>query len=65
MYFELTCSDVHCSTRFRLDANKADNSAATVAVDSLINFEAVKVSFRFLSFAPRTYLTTAFQQRGL
>jgi len=29
--------------QFRRDANKADNKAATVAVDSLINFEAVKV----------------------
>ena len=29
--------------RFRRDANQADNKAATVAVDSLINFEAVKV----------------------
>ncbi|PPQ75239.1 hypothetical protein CVT24_007670 [Panaeolus cyanescens] len=29
-------------TKFRRDANKADNKAATVAVDSLINFEAVK-----------------------
>lgn len=31
-------------TRFRRDANKADNKAATVAVDSLINYEAVKVN---------------------
>ncbi|KAG6840934.1 Iron-sulfur clusters transporter atm1, mitochondrial [Blastosporella zonata] len=30
-------------TRFRREANKADNKAATVSVDSLINFEAVKV----------------------
>ncbi|KAL5525591.1 ATM1 [Sanghuangporus baumii] len=29
-------------TRFRREANKADNRAATVAVDSLINYEAVK-----------------------
>ncbi|GLB40613.1 putative iron-sulfur clusters transporter ATM1 [Lyophyllum shimeji] len=29
-------------TRFRREANKADNKAATVAVDALINFEAVK-----------------------
>ncbi|KAL5486205.1 ATM1 [Sanghuangporus weigelae] len=29
-------------TKFRRDANKADNRAATVAVDSLINYEAVK-----------------------
>lgn len=30
-------------TQFRRQANKADNKAATVAVDSLMNFEAVKV----------------------
>ena len=30
-------------TRFRREANVADNKAATVAVDSLINYEAVKV----------------------
>lgn len=30
-------------TPFRREANKADNKAASVAVDSLINFEAVKV----------------------
>ncbi|KAG6850255.1 hypothetical protein H0H93_015807 [Arthromyces matolae] len=29
-------------TQFRREANKADNKAATVSVDSLINFEAVK-----------------------
>jgi ABC-type transport system involved in Fe-S cluster assembly fused permease/ATPase subunit len=29
--------------KFRREANQADNKAATVAVDSLINFEAVKV----------------------
>jgi ATP-binding cassette, subfamily B (MDR/TAP), member 7 len=29
--------------QFRRDANKADNKAGSVAVDSLINFEAVKV----------------------
>jgi ABC transporter ATM len=32
-------------TRFRREANKADNKAATVIVDSLINYEAVKVCF--------------------
>lgn len=30
-------------TKFRRHANKADNKAATLAVDALINFEAVKV----------------------
>lgn len=34
---------LHPSTRFRREANQADNKAATTAVDSLINFEAVKV----------------------
>lgn len=29
-------------TKFRKEANQADNEAATVAVDSLINYEAVK-----------------------
>ena len=32
-----------CRTRFRREANQADNKAATSAVDSLINYEAVKV----------------------
>ena len=39
----LTCR-LHHRTKFRRDANKADNKAATVAVDSLINYEAVKVT---------------------
>ena len=30
-------------TQFRREANVADNKAATVAIDSLINYEAVKV----------------------
>ena len=30
-------------TRFRREANQADNRAASTAVDSLINYEAVKV----------------------
>lgn len=29
--------------KFRREANQADNRAATVSVDSLINYEAVKV----------------------
>jgi len=43
-----------CRIRFRREANQADNKAATIAVDSLINFEAVKVwplsSFNFVSY---------------
>ena len=34
-----------CRTKFRREANQADNKAATTAVDSLINYEAVKVGF--------------------
>jgi ATP-binding cassette subfamily B (MDR/TAP) protein 7 len=30
--------------KFRREANQADNRAASVSVDSLINYEAVKVS---------------------
>jgi hypothetical protein len=32
-------------TQFRKQANQADNKGATVAVDSLINYEAVKVGY--------------------
>lgn len=35
---------ISCRTKFRREANQADNKAATTAVDSLINYEAVKVS---------------------
>ena len=42
VYLSTGCS-VECRTRFRREANAADNRAATVAVDSLINYEAVKV----------------------
>jgi len=37
-------------TKFRKQANAADNQAATVAVDSLINFESVKVKKITLRF---------------
>ena len=36
-------------TQFRRQANSADNKAATVAVDSLLNYEAVKVRTRHSS----------------
>ena len=36
-------------TNFRREANKADNKAATVSVDALINYEAVKVSCLHIS----------------
>ncbi|KAK9463678.1 P-loop containing nucleoside triphosphate hydrolase protein [Lipomyces oligophaga] len=41
-YTIFTIKTTSWRTQFRKDANKADNRAATVAVDSLINYEAVK-----------------------
>ncbi|KAK9375893.1 P-loop containing nucleoside triphosphate hydrolase protein [Lipomyces chichibuensis] len=41
-YTLFTIKTTSWRTQFRKDANKADNRAATVAVDSLINYEAVK-----------------------
>jgi len=45
-YTYFTIKTTAWRTKFRRDANKADNTAATVSLDSLINYEAVKVSFR-------------------
>lgn len=50
-------------TRFRREANAADNKAATVAVDSLINYEAVKVRDKPLYFNALPILAIALQQR--
>lgn len=41
-YSVFTIQTTTWRSQFRRNANKADNSAATVALDSLINFEAVK-----------------------
>ncbi|KAJ1970970.1 Iron-sulfur clusters transporter atm1, mitochondrial [Dimargaris xerosporica] len=41
-YVAFTLSVTQWRTRFRRDMNVADNQAATVVVDSLINFESVK-----------------------
>ncbi|KAF8630702.1 hypothetical protein AX15_002756 [Amanita polypyramis BW_CC] len=41
-YTWFTVKTTSWRTRFRREANKADNKAASVAIDSLINFEAVK-----------------------
>lgn len=41
-YTWFTVKTTSWRTRFRREANKADNKSASVAVDSLINFEAVK-----------------------
>jgi len=52
-------------TKFRKQANAADNKGATVAVDSLINYEAVKVSltliFPHLSLLESVWLTHSLQ----
>lgn len=42
-YSVFTIKTTSWRTKFRKQANAADNKAATVAVDSLINYEAVKV----------------------
>ncbi|KAJ3501535.1 hypothetical protein NMY22_g18895 [Coprinellus aureogranulatus] len=42
LYTWFTVRTTSWRTKFRRDANKADNKAASTAVDSLINFEAVK-----------------------
>lgn len=42
-YTAFTITTTSWRTKFRKQANAADNRGATVAVDSLINYEAVKV----------------------
>jgi ABC transporter ATM len=42
LYTAFTIATTSWRTKFRKQANAADNKAATVAVDSLINYEAVK-----------------------
>ena len=64
--YDCTCAYIEeyvSRTSFRRDANKADNRAASAAVDSLINFEAVKVrlSLSFLE-AGHVNSNTALQQ---
>ena len=44
-YTAFTILTTSWRTKFRKRSNAADNKAATVAVDSLINYEAVKVGF--------------------
>ncbi|RPD72384.1 P-loop containing nucleoside triphosphate hydrolase protein, partial [Lentinus tigrinus ALCF2SS1-7] len=46
-------------TRFRREANSADNKAATVAVDSLINHEAVKVTYSHSNGTTSTFRPTS------
>lgn len=42
-YSAFTVRTTSWRTKFRKQANAADNKGATVAVETLINFEAVKV----------------------
>lgn len=49
-YTAFTILTTSWRTKFRKQANAADNKAATAAVDSLINYEAVKVSSIFHLF---------------
>ncbi|KAK9247220.1 P-loop containing nucleoside triphosphate hydrolase protein [Lipomyces tetrasporus] len=53
-YAMFTIKTTAWRTQFRKDANKADNRAATVAIDSLINYEAVKY-FNNESYQARIY----------
>jgi ATP-binding cassette subfamily B (MDR/TAP) protein 7 len=52
-YTAFTLLTTSWRTKFRKQANAADNRAATVAVDSLINYEAVKVRHNLLSVVVR------------
>lgn len=49
------CNSLCCRTRFRIEMNKADNDAGNAAIDSLLNYETVKV--RCLIILPHTALT--------
>ncbi|CCD26812.1 ATP-binding cassette Fe/S cluster precursor transporter ATM1 NDAI_0I02440 [Naumovozyma dairenensis CBS 421] len=54
LYSIFTIRTTAWRTQFRRDANKADNKGASVALDSLINFEAVKY------FNNETYLSNKY-----
>ena len=43
VYSSLTLGITQWRTKFRVQMNKADNSAGSKAIDSLINYETVKV----------------------
>lgn len=52
-YTSFTILTTSWRTKFRKRANAADNKGATVAVDALINYEAVKVSIARRIFPSR------------
>ena len=41
--FSCLCKSLSSRTRFRIEMNKADNDAGNAAIDSLLNYETVKV----------------------
>lgn len=51
-YSVFTIKTTSWRTKFRKQTNAADNKGATVAVDALINYEAVKVSPLLRSLQP-------------
>lgn len=55
-YTAFTILTTSWRTKFRKQANAADNKAASVAVDSLINYEAVKVFVPWLPLLLRSQL---------
>jgi len=59
LYILFTVKTTAWRTKFRKQANAADNKAATIIIDSLINYEAVKVH-QYSSYA-----NTALQQREI
>ncbi len=44
-------------TKFRVDMNKADNEAGSKSIDSLINFETVKVRFKHFRVHAHIFFT--------
>lgn len=56
------CKSLSYRTRFRIEMNKADNDAGNAAIDSLLNYETVKVicfNFTFLFLSHHTKVCSA------
>ena len=54
-YSVFTVKTTSWRTKFRKQANAADNKGATVALETLINFEAVKVCAQAMIWTQLTY----------
>lgn len=50
-YAVFTLAVTRWRTKFRLNMNEAENEASNKAMDSLINYETVKVSFKSVTFS--------------